>query len=133
MNSIKVMEKAFAAIEKGDFAALEHVLDDEFRLTGTVYKPIGKKELVQLFKALKPAFPDWAFNATGLKEIGDRVIGRLHISGTHSGPLDLSFLGLPPRPATGIKVKQPEEPMSATLLEGKIHRLEIVPVKGGGI
>lgn len=34
---------------------------------------------------------------------------------------------------TGIKVKQPEEPMVATIRDGKLYRMETTTVEGAGM
>jgi predicted ester cyclase len=133
MNSIQIVKDSFGAMEKGDFEKLEKNLDKDYQLVGPAPKPVGKKEAMQMFKALKTAFPDWAFNITELKEAGDRITCLLHITGTHSGTLDLSFLGIPSQTATGTKVRQPTEPAAVELRGGKVYRLEVGQVEGGGL
>ena len=56
-------------------------------------------------QAVVTAMPDWAFNITDIQEDGDKVTLKSHITGTHTGLLELP--GMPPIPATGKKVALP--------------------------
>jgi len=133
MDSLLVVKEAFAAMEDGDFEKMEKNLDDEYQLVGPAPKPLEKTEFLDFCRGLVAGFPDWKFNITDLRESGDSVTGLLHISGKHTGDLDLSSIGLSIYPATGIRLAPVEEPMIATLRDGKIYRLEVASVEGGGI
>ena len=72
-------------------------------------------------------------DAKDFNENGDLVTCTHQITGKQSGLLDLSFMGLPSVPATGTKVKLPEEPVTATIRDGKVYRFEVESVEGGGM
>lgn len=133
MKSLQIVNDAFASMEKADFERLEDLLSEDFRLIGPTPEPLMKKDFVGFCRALVRAIPDWTFDMTDVKESGDTVTGLMHITGTHTATLDLSDFGMSVYPASGVKLKPVEEPMKATVTGEKLSRIEITPVKGGGI
>lgn len=133
MEALSIYQQYNAAIETGDFDTVETLTHEDYSLTGPFAKPADKSEFLQIMKAIKSGFPDFAFNYTGLEERGDEVRGRMHITGTHSGRLDLSFMDIPPQDATGKKVVMPEESIKATIKDGKLFREHVEAVPGGGL
>jgi predicted ester cyclase len=79
------------------------------------------------------ALPDWKFNASDFKENGDQVTAALRITGTHTGELQLPLPGLPAIPASGTKVSLPSEPSTFTVTNGKLAKLELARIEGGGV
>jgi len=78
------------------------------------------------------AFPDWSFNLSDVQVTGNVAHTKHQITGTHTGNLDLSALGLPVVPATGKAVKLPVEYGDFTFEGGKVVRLHVdVPADGG--
>lgn len=133
MDRIQIAKDAFSAIESGDFAALEKLLHEDYQLTGPVPNPMGKRELVNMLKSIKAGLPDFALNPTDLKESIGQVTGIMHVAGTHSQTLDLSFMGAPPQGATGKKVTLPDEPFAVDFTGDRISRFYVEPVEGGGV
>ena len=95
--------------------------------------PVGKREFIGLMMAMVKAMPDWKFNASDLKENGDQVAVALRITGTHTGELQLPMPGMPAIPATGMKVSLPSEPSTFTVRDGKLTKLEVASIEGGGV
>ena len=133
MEALSIYKQYDAAFEAGDFDTLESLTHKDYSLTGAFPKPVDKSEFIQVLKAMKAGLPDFAFNFTGLEERGDEVRGRMHITGTHTGRLDLSFMDIPPQDATGKKVVMTEEPVTATIKDGKVFQEHVEPVPGGGL
>ncbi len=133
MNSLKIVKESLNAFEKGDLEKLRNLLHEDYQLIGPAPKAVGKAEFLEMARSMKTGFPDWDFGVTDLMENGDQITGRFHVTGKQSGPLDLSFMGLPIQPATGIKIKQPEEPLKATIRDAKLYRMEVASVEGGGM
>ena len=82
--------------------------------------------------AMSAAFPDWSFNASEFVEEGDTVRVTVQITGTHTGDLDLSPMGLPKVPATGKKIKNPVEHPVVTIKGGKITGVHVGDVTPDG-
>jgi len=85
---------------KGEFEAYkEFVAPDFFYYFPSIStKPMSREETIEFGKMLRNAFPDITFSIEELFAVGDRVIVRIIIRGTHEG----EFMGVP---ATGNKVE----------------------------
>lgn len=121
MNNVEIVKTGLRAWETNDEATLSPLVAEDFQLSGPVPQPLGKQEFLGLMHIIHAAMPDFAFNISSFEENGDTVIARSHITGTHTGLLALP--GLPPLPATGKKVKLPEEVQTYTLKDGRLHQL----------
>jgi predicted ester cyclase len=133
MNAIEMIKSGLAAMEMGQSAKLADILSDDMVFAGPVPVPIGKREFLAIQTAMVAAMPDWKFNPNDFKQEGDQVTTIFQITGTHTGELNLPMPGFPKLPATGKHVSLPKEPMTITLKEGKIIRLESAKVPGGGV
>ncbi len=133
MNNIDVFKAGLAAFEVRDIKTADSLFSDDMVFAGPVPQPIGKREFVGLQSALVAAMPDWKFNASDFKEDGDKVMAKVHISGTHTATLSLPALGIQSLPATGKRVQLPYEALTATIKNGKLTRLEAAHVEGGGV
>ena len=133
MSNIDVFKSVLAAFEARDMKKADGLFSDDFQLSGPVPQPIGKREFVGLQSALVAAMPDWKFNASDFKEEGDKVMAKVHISGTQTAPLSLPALGIQSFAATGKHVQLPYEQLTATVKNGKMTRLESDNAKGAGV
>ena len=133
MSNTDVFKATLAALEAHDMKKVEGLISDEFKLAGPVPQPIGKREYVGLMGAVIAAMPDWKFNASDLKEQGDQVSGKFHISGTQTATLSLPAVGIQSFGATGKHVQLPYEKITATFKNGQMTRLESDNTKGGGL
>ncbi len=121
MSNVDLVKRGMRAWEAGDEQTLSALVADDFIMSGPVPQPLGKREFIGFMHIMLGAMPDFAFNASGYEEDGDKVVVKSHISGTHTGPLALP--GLPPIPATGKKVSLPQEIQTYTLKDGKLVSL----------
>lgn len=121
MSGIDLVKQMMAAIETRDFATMGRVLSDDFTLEGPTPQPASKTDYIGLMQVLTAAFPDWKFNSTDWSEQGDEVHETHHITGTHTGTLNLPMLPGPVA-ATSVKFKQFAEPSVFTVKNGQISR-----------
>jgi predicted ester cyclase len=133
MSNIDVFKAGLAALEARDMKKVDSLISDDFVFAGPVPQPISKREFIGLQSALIAAMPDWKFNASDFKEQGDKVMAQGHISGTHTAPLNLPPFGIQNFAPTGKHVQLPYEPITATVKDGKLTRLEAAHVEGGGV
>ena len=85
---------------KWDFEAWKEVVapDYAYYFPSISAKPMSREETIEFGKMLRNAFPDITFSIEELIAVGDRVIVRIIIRGTHEG----EFEGIP---ATGNKIE----------------------------
>ena len=133
MSAADVVREGLAATEAGDFAKVESLVADDFAMSGPVPMPVGKREFIGLMMAMLTAMPDWKFNPGEFQENGDQVTVPLQITGTQTGELQLPMPGMPPIPASGKRVSMPSEPSTFTVKEGKLTKLEVANIEGGGV
>jgi predicted ester cyclase len=133
MNAIDMIKTGLAGMEMGQPGKLAEILADDMVFAGPVPEPVGKREFLGLQTAMVKAMPDWKFNATDFKQNGEQVTATFQITGTHTGELSLPMPGFPKVPASGKHISLPKEPMTITLKNGKISRIESASVQGGGV
>ena len=133
MKSSELVTTCMTAIESDDFKKAATLLSENFVLEGPVPKPAGKKEFLDLMRALTGAIPDWAFNMSRLKEDGNNVELDIAITGTHTRELNLSFMGMPVTPATHRAIRLPKEHLTVAVKSNKISSIRVRPVPGAGV
>jgi predicted ester cyclase len=69
---------------------------------------MNKRAYLALAKTLASAFSDLTFEFSDLEDQGDNVLGTFRFEGTHTGPLDLTAIGMGVIPASGRKVLSPD-------------------------
>lgn len=131
MSAADTVKQGMRAWEKNDAATMDSLVADNFVMSGPVPQPLGKQEFIGFMHAILAALPDFKFNETLAEEHGETVVVKSRITGTHTGTLALP--GLPPVPATGKKVALPEERQVYTLSGGKLVKLVVDEVPGGGV
>jgi predicted ester cyclase len=131
VSTKEIVLTGLKAWESNDAEKMSSLVADDFVLTGPVPQPLGKNEFVGLMHATLIGMPDWAFNITDVQEDGEKVTLKSHITGTHTGTLQLP--GLPPIPATGKKIALPEESHTYIIRDGKLHSLTVDSRPDGGI
>jgi len=92
--------RLWEAMSKGDFETIKEVGAPEYvwYLPSNSTKPISREEAIEKAKRLHSSFPDINFSIEELIAVGDKVICRYIMRGTHQG----EFQGIP---ATGNKVE----------------------------
>jgi hypothetical protein len=133
MNAIDVVKAGLAASEAGQTSKFADFLSEDMVFTGPVPEPVGKHEFVGLMTAMVAGIPDWKFNGKDFKQAGDIVTVTFQITGTQTRELSLPMPGIPKIPASGKRISLPLEPITITVKDGKISRLESAVVAGGGV
>ena len=133
MNAIDVVKASLAAVETGRVMEYEESLTEDMVFAGPVPQPIGKREFVALQSALVMAMPDWKFNATDFKQMGDKVTAMLQITGTQTGELNVPMPGLPKLPPTGKHVSLPAQLTTFTVKNDKMNRIEAEADPNNGV
>ncbi len=132
MNIAEITRKIMTAIESGDMATAASFMSDDFVFSGPVPEPISGQQWLGLHTLLNAAFADFSFNLSDVQVTGNVARTTHQITGTHTGDLDLSPMGMPVIPATGKKVKLPVEHADVTFEGGQAVRLHAdVPADGG--
>jgi hypothetical protein len=133
MNKVEIVERLLSLIEAGDRVSAQKLLSEDFTFSGPVPEPISGPEWLGMHEKLHAAFPDWAFNMSDLRIDGDLVRGTAMITGTHSGELDLSVMGLPSIPATGKRIKLPRDESELMVEGGKVKYFKTNPNPEAGV
>ena len=133
MNDIDVVKAGLAASEAGQTGKFADTLTDDMVFAGPVPQPVGKHEFVGLMDAMVAGIPDWKFNASDFKQVGDKITAVFQITGTQTRELNLPMPGFQKFPASGKRVSLPKEGITITIKNGKIARLESAVVPGGGV
>jgi steroid delta-isomerase-like uncharacterized protein len=95
-----IANRAWEAWSKGDFEALKEVLAPEYvyYIPSGSTKSLSRGESIEMGKRMHNGFPDVTFSIEEMFAVGDRVIVRYIMRGTHQGEAE----GIP---ATGNKIE----------------------------
>lgn len=108
-------------------------LAEDFKFSGPVPEPLGRKQWLGLMKIMNTAFPDINYHARILGVDGNVVKTVNQLSGTHTNDLDLSAIGLGVIHATGKSFSIPEEQGEATVKDGKITAMHLNTGQDSGL
>ncbi len=134
MKPSDVVKEHFKAIEEKNFDKARSMLTDDFKFNGMIPQVLGMHEYIETHRSLLTGLPDWSYHVKFEREAPDRVVAKLHITGTHTRDLRLP---IPSEPgtiqATGKKINLPEERVELTLRGNKIAQMKVEKVPNGGI
>lgn len=131
----KEVALAFAAKwQAADADGLAALCTDDFLFSGPIPLPLSLKEAIELIVVLKTAAPDINYHHTYVQfENGHIVHMTNQLSGTHTGNLDLSMLGMGIIPPTGKSFSMPVENAQYSIRGEKVSRYHVDPRPGAGI
>ena len=93
MERVAAMRRLYELINAGDIDGFGDQLADGFVEHGAVPGLEPTKEGVkQLFRMYRASFPDLRMDVEEVLPSGDKVVGRIRATGTHTGE---AFMGLP--------------------------------------
>jgi hypothetical protein len=121
------------AMERHDFAAADALVADEAVFAGPVPEPFPKDAFMGLHQALIAAMPDWSFDAQDFRDDGDRAHFSVAVGGTFTEELHLPALGVEHVAPNGKAGRNLREPVTATIRDGKVVRIDVEPVEGAGV
>ncbi len=133
MNSMDLAKSALAAIEAGNFDFVRDNTTEDFTFNAPGGMSLGKKEFMNVQRAINKAMPDFRFNASNFKQVSDRVTYTIRISGTQTDVLDLHMPNLPVVQPTNKHIRLPQEPVTVSFRDGKASRVDLAEVPGGGL
>ena len=138
MNAEDVVKDFMVALEAKEFDGAASNLSDRFVFSGWTPQPLDKGQFIEVMEGLKEGIPNLSYHFHTVKDVRDReqessVKAAIQITGTQTDGFILPPLGLPPIPQTARTVSLPEERWDYTLENGKIVRISVQRVPGGGI
>ena len=133
MNTQTIAQAFADAFNSGDLEKVADYLAEDFQFSGPTPQPLGAAEWLGMTRALQAAFPDIQYNLRILSVEGDKVVTTTQVSGTHTGELDLTPMGLGVIPATGKSFSNPEERGEAVIEGGKIKAIRVEAAEGSGL
>jgi len=133
MNKRETVQALVDAVQKGDFENVKSMLADDFQFSGPIPEPINKEAWLGMSLSLKNAFPDLDYHFKVIGADGDVVRSTAQLSGTHSGPFDLTGMNLGMIPATNKTFSTKSEKTKITVKDGKITLWAVEPNDGAGL
>jgi predicted ester cyclase len=133
MNLTDFVKSFYAAFEVRNYDYIKDSCTPDFVFSGLALKPLNRQETLEMYRTLFRAFPDWKFNLSNFKQMGDRVTCFSRITATHSGSLELPFMDIYSYQPTGKHVQLPLQEISIELRNGKVSRIDTAKTAGGGI
>lgn len=132
MEHLQKTVEFFNAIEKGQWFEVYEMLDDDFKFYGSLPDPFNKEQTIAFQQAVYEAFPDLSFTVKKIEDRGDKVLVKLGAHGTHTGSLELPFLGLKPIPPSHVKIDLPIEKAEVKFRNDQIEIIHLnIPLHGG--
>ena len=133
MNKRETVQALMDAVQKGDFESAKTMLADDFQFSGPVPEPINKEAWLGMSASLKVAFPDLVYHFKVIDADGDVVRSTTQLSGTHSGPFDLTNMNMGVIPATHKAFSAKLEKTKVTVKEDMITSWAVEPTEGAGL
>ncbi|HZU71108.1 MAG TPA: nuclear transport factor 2 family protein [Ktedonobacteraceae bacterium] len=133
MNATEIVQTFITALQSGDMDMAAQYMMDDFVFEGWTPQALDKGEFLALQSELHAAMPDYTFNLSDTREEDGIVDAFIQISGTHTQTLSLPMFGVPLVPYTGISVELPQTRTRFTVRDGKVARMQVEPLPGGGL
>jgi hypothetical protein len=126
MDNRELVEGFFVTLDEGELDEAMTYLTDDFRFYSSTFPDgIDAYNWMGLLGAWRAAAPDMRFNLRLVEMEGDTARVMSRITGTHTGDLDLSAMGLGVVPATGIAFVGGEEESEGLIEGGRIKWIRI--------
>ena len=129
----EIVRRMLKAIEDGYVDETGEYLSDDFLFSGPTFKPIGKKEFLEIHRGLRNAMTGWRYNARDFNECNDTVTCTMRIEAVNTGEINIPLIGLIAVASTGRHVSLPEERVEMVFKGDRIIRLKSEKVPNGGI
>ncbi len=129
MTPIDIVKATIAAIEAHDIAAASAYAADTLTVTDpNLPRPVGKEFFFAQMAVMLAAFPDWRYDVHAITADGERVTVELTAIATHTAPLQMGGMTLPP---TGKQVNVPDR-FIFTVQDERIVELQVDSPPDGG-
>jgi hypothetical protein len=138
MSSLDIVKDFMIALESKDFDTAASYLSDDFVFSGWTPQPLDKGQFMTVMGELKAGIPNLSYHFHTVRDVRDlvqesNVKAAIQMTGTQTDSFILPPLGLPPIPQMARSVSLPEEHWDYTLQNGKIVKITVQRVPGGGI
>ncbi len=133
MNKREIVQALMDAVQKGDLETAESMLADEFQFSDSIPEPINKEAWLGMSSSLRTAFPDLDYHFKVIGTDGNVVRTTSQLSGTHTGPFDLTNMQMGVIPATNKTFAATREKTKITVKEDKITAWAVEPTQGAGV
>ena len=133
MNKRETVQALVDSIQQGDFENAKSMLADDFQFSGPVPEPINSDAWLGMSSSLKAAFPDLDYHFKVIGTEGDVVKTSSQLSGTHTGPFDLTTMQMGVIPATNKAFATTREKTRITVKGNKITSWAVEPTQGAGL
>ena len=133
MTVEEITRAVLVAQEAKDWDTMASYLSDDMVFSGPIPEPMNREQFLGLIQLMAAAFPDWSYNLSDVQVTGNVAHTTHQVTGTHTGDLDLSPMGMPTIPATGKAFKLPVEYADITVEDGKIVRFHAAVSDDGGL
>ena len=138
MSPVDIVNDFMVALESKDFDTAASYLSDDFVFSGWTPQPLDKDQFITVMGELKAGIPNLSYHFHTVRDVQDlvqesNVKAAIQMTGTQTDGFILPPLGLPPIPQMARSISLPEEQWSYTLQDGKIVRIMVHRVPGGGI
>ena len=133
MNKRETVQTLMDAVQQGDLGLAESMLAHDFYFSGPIPEPINKEAWLAMSISLKNAFPDLDYHFKVIGTEGNVVKTTSQLSGTHTGPLDLTHMQMGLIPATNKTFVTTREKTKITVKENKITTWTTEPTQGAGV
>jgi SnoaL-like domain len=132
LKPTEIAQTFITALQAGDMELAAQNMTDDFVFEGWTPQALNKGEFLALESQLHAAMPDYAFNLSNIREQNGVVRAFMQITGTQTHPLNLPMFGISV-PYTGVYVILPQEQVEFVLTDGKLARMRVESVPGGGL
>ena len=114
------------ALEDQEYDLIKGYVGTDFRfMSQQLPQPLTMDEWIAVAKSWRVAFPNLRYNFDVNKVDGDNVTFTTQITGTHTGWLDLSAIGMNAVGPTNKRISLPKENGTATIKGGKIQKIMV--------
>jgi hypothetical protein len=133
MNTTFDIDGCIDAFHRGATEQLAQYLDDDFTFDGPTPQPLPAEGFLGLIRLLFTAFPDLDWHLSVSDATDDGFLVTTRTAGTHTGPFDLSALGLGMFTPTDRSFALPNQSFRWTHRDGKVTRIQAQPAEGVGV
>jgi predicted ester cyclase len=133
MNKRETVQAFVDSIQQGEFENAKSMLADNFQFSDAVSEPINTEAWLGMSASLKMAFPDLDYHFKVIGTEGDVVKTTMQLSGTHSGPFDLTDMNMGVIPATNKAFAAKREKTKITVKGTRIAAWVVEPTEGAGL
>jgi len=133
MNKREIVHTLLDSVQKGDFGQARSLLAENFQFRGPISGFINKEAWLSMSAGLKTAFPDLDYHFKVLGEADNNVRVTSQLSGTHTGPFELTAMDMGVISATDKSFSTNLEKAKVTVKENKITAWAVERTEGAGL